>query len=783
MISENRKGWYSFGAGEITPELFGRLDIPEYQTALALAQNWRVLPHGPVETRAGTQFVLATKSSGVARLVPFIRGNGDALMLEFGAGYIRFHKDGGTVLDPAAEQAIESIDLISMSDPPDHTFTITGHMYNDDDPLVVYGITRDGKTVASGGVYIVDDATTDTFTLRNASGQPIFWEDTDPLFNDTYDGGSVNDATAAPYEVVTPYAASELFEFTYEQAVDTLTISHDNWVSRELVRTTDSSWALTKITHATAVSAPSGTPTCTPTGTEGESLTYRYVVTAVDSNYEESVASSAGSAANDLSIAGQYNTITWSSVSGASYYNVYKEWATSSRYYFIGSAVSNSTGLVDDNIIPDFTKAPPEATDPFGTTDNLTTLPAVVSYFEQRRVFASTIGDPQRFWATQSGSYTNMNVSIVPQENDPFNLRLAARRAHTIRHIVPFADLLMLTGSALWRVFSDDGGALSGLNADSRIAVEIGSTFVRPATYQNVLMYPSSRGEHITSVRYSNESGGYTPQDLSVVAPHLITGYTWVDMAFQESPHPTLWCVRSDGVLVGATYLPAQNVIAWHRHVLGGTDVAVESVGVIPQNDGPEDVVYLIVRRTINGGTVRYIEFVHSRTFADIEHSFCADAGLMYDGAAITTVTGLDHLEGETVAVLADGVATTKVVSSGSITLSSSASVITVGLGYNCDLTSLPLAYQAQAQGMGQQENVSGVRLRVVDTAGLYAGPSFSDLEAFAIPLGESYGLRNGIAEAYPSFDWSEDSQVYIRQSAPLPALITAMSVDFGEGD
>jgi hypothetical protein len=194
-------------------------------------------------------------------------------------------------------------------------------------------------------------------------------------------------------------------------------------------------------------------------------------------------------------------------------------------------------------------------------------------------------------------------------------------------------------------------------------------------------------------------------------------------------------------------------------------------------------VIYLVVRRTIGAETVRYIEFVKPRSFVDLEHSFCVDSGLTYEGVPADEIAGLDHLEGETVAVLADGLPLTAVVTAGVITLDDEASVVTVGLPYNCDLVTPPLSYRAAAAGMEQQENISGVRLRVKETSGLSVGPSFDDLKDFIIPTWETPGLQSGLIETASEFGWDEDNKVYIRQANPLPAMITAMCVDYAEAD
>ncbi len=155
----------------------------------------------------------------------------------------------------------------------------------------------------------------------------------------------------------------------------------------------------------------------------------------------------------------------------------------------------------------------------------------------------------------------------------------------------------------------------------------------------------------------------------------------------------------------------------------------------------------------------------------------------MYDGVPNDDFSGLDHLEGEMVAVLADGVPATATVSSGAIHLAAEASVVSIGLPYDCDVKTLPLSYQTEAVGMEQNEVISNVLLRVKNTVGVKAGADFDNLQDFTLEPGESDGLRNGVIRTAIKSGWTSDSQVCIRQSDPLPVTISAMSIDFADAE
>jgi len=162
------------------------------------------------------------------------------------------------------------------------------------------------------------------------------------------------------------------------------------------------------------------------------------------------------------------------------------------------------------------------------------------------------------------------------------------------------------------------------------------------------------------------DTDGLLGIDLTILADHIPSGGL-TDMVWQQEPELIVWFVHSDGRLVGLTYDRANAAIGWHDHSIGGSGV-VESITAIPS--GAEDQVYMSVKRTIDGSTVRHVEFLKPIEFGDdVADAFYVDSGLTYDGSATTTITGLNHLEGETVTILADGAShPDKTVSGGSIT-------------------------------------------------------------------------------------------------------------------
>lgn len=581
----------------------------------------------------------------------------------------------------------------------------------------------------------------------------------------------------APYEVANPYAEADLFDIHYVQSADVLTLVHPNYAPRELRRLGATNWQLSTIAFASPISPP-GAPTLVAAGHTSVKYTYTYVVTAVDAEgVSVSAASAASSVGGNLFETGATVTISWGAAAGASRYNVYK--LQGGLYGYIGQTTGLS--IVDDNIAPDLGGTPPIYDSVFSAAGD---YPGAVSYFEQRRCFAGPINKPQNIWMTKSGTESNMSYSLPTRDDDRIAFRVAAREANTIRHIVPLAQLLLLTSSAEWRVTSVNSDAITPSTISVRPQSYVGASNVQPVIINNTLIYGAARGGHARELAYNNDAGGFVTGDLSLRAPHLFDTLDLVDMAYAKAPYPVVWFVSSSGKLLGLTYVPEQQVGGWHWH---DTDGVFESCAVVAEGD--EDVLYTVVRRTINGSSVRYVERMESRQFVDQADAFFVDCGATYSGAATTSISGLSYLEGKTVSILADGaVHPQRVVTGGAITLDVAASLVHIGLPITADLQTLPIAAMLRdgSFGQGHYKNVNKVWLRVHRSSGIFVGPSVDNLVEAKQRTTEDYGLPPALkSEEIPLVltpSWADSGRIFVRQSDPLPLTVVNLTLEVALG-
>lgn len=719
----------SFGGGEVTPEFWSRIDDARYQIGLATCRNFMLKPQGPAENRPGLQFVREVKNSAATtRCIPFTYSTAQTMVIEIGAGYFRFHTAGATLLYAA----------------PAAWVTATPYVMGD---LRSTGGNNYYCTAAhTSGVFATDLAASKWYLLPS-----------NPNI----------------YEIPNTYAAADLMDIHYVQSADVLTLTHTGYAPRELRRIGATNWQLATPTFQSNQVAPGGVGAVASGGT---GTTYSYVVTSLGpQNTDESAMSAVATCNGNLFAAAAFNTITWSAAAGASRYFVYKK--SGGLYGYVGQA--DGLTFTDDNIAADMSRTPPIPQSLFNATND---YPGAVSYFEQRRVFAGSLNKPQNLWGTKSGTESNMNYCLPLRDDDSIQFRIAAREANTIRHVVPLDSLILLTSSAEWRIASNSGDALTPNNVSAKPQSYVGASMVQPVIIANNLIYAAARGGHVREMAYAYQANGYITGDLCLRAPHLFDFYDIKDMAYRKAPYPVIWAVSSSGKLLGLTYIPEQQVGAWHQH---DTDGVFESCCIVAE--GAEDMLYCIVKRTIGGATKRYVEFMHSRQFATQADAFFVDSGLTYSGAAATVISGLAHLEGKTVNILGDGaVMPQAVVTGGAVTLPQEVTKAQVGLPITSDLQTLPLAFEVAGYGQGRPKNINRAWLRVYQSGGIFAGPSFTSLTEVKQRTTEAYGTAPALKTNEIPIDitpsWGPNGQLCIRQTAPLPLTLSGLSLDVTVG-
>lgn len=404
--------------------------------------------------------------------------------------------------------------------------------------------------------------------------------------------------------------------------------------------------------------------------------------------------------------------------------------------------------------------------------------PGAVSYFEQRRWFGGTQNRPNNLWATRPGTEADMSFSLPSQSDDRIAVRVAAREANRILHIVPLAQLMLMTGAAEWRVSPLNSDAITPESMSVRPQSYVGASNVQPLVVGSSMIYGAGRGGHLRELGYNYEAGGYISGDVCLRAPHLFDNLTIVDLAYSKAPSPVVWAVSSSGKMVAMAYVPEQQVGGFSTIETKGS---IESACVVAEGD--EDIVYVEVMRTVNGQAVRFVERMNERQYTDLKECVYVDCAGTYRGEAKKEITGLTWLEGETVSILADGaVEPQQVVKDGKITLTYPAEIVHVGLPFTADMKTLPvaMALQDSSYGSGHKKNVREVFFRVVNSSGTQAGPSFDKLSEYPSRSTEFAGnvpepITDEIGfQIQPQ--WSQSGQVCVRQKYPLPLRIVSMT-------
>lgn len=584
-----------------------------------------------------------------------------------------------------------------------------------------------------------------------------------------------------PVELVTTYTTAQIAELTFAQTVDALYICHDSHITAKLTRTSDIAWTLANVDFQDGPYLPENitTTTFTPAATTGNGI-------AITASAVTGINDGDGFKSTDvgrlLRLQDAAGAIGWAEV-----------------------VTFTDTTHVDVDIKRDFADTVATTEWRLGAFGSATDLgyPSVIVFYEQRLWLGANPGAAQTIY----GSVIAVFDTFSPTDTDGTVLddngivyTIAADQANVIRWMDSTRTMILGTSGGIWPVQATTTlEPITPTNIQIKRSDVAGASTVRPVHVDDISVYVSATKRQLLSVGYEGDRDTFIAEDLTLLADHI--SQSGIDeIAYAREPYSVVWGVRNDGILVGLTNVTAQRVFAWHRHILGGSfsggNAVVESVAVIPSSAGdvssvgraniPHDQVWLIVKRTINGATKRYVEFIED-DFSDTDvlaDAFFVDSGLTYNSTATSTITELSHLEGETVQVVADGAAHPDVVvSSGSITLNGSYSKVHVGLYKETGLETMnnePQMRNGSAQG--RLKRIPEVVMRFDRTLGCEVAndPNLSTYDPVFFrsagdPMDAPPPLFTGDKRMTLESGWSREARMKLRQPQPLPWNLVAL--------
>ena len=510
----------------------GRTDFAKYFNGATNIENFVVLPHGPVTRRPGTYFVSEIKTSANnTRLIPFTFSTEQTYVLEFGNNYIRFFKDSGQIVE-----SNKTISAITKANPA--VVTSNGHGFSNGDFVNIYGVV--GMTEINNTTFKVSNKSTNTFELQNVDGTNI----NSTNFTTYSSGGIINRI----YQITTEYTTAQLFDLKFAQSADVMYLCHPDHEPMKLSRTGHTSWSLTEVDF----------------GTNGPYFDANTTATTIT---PQQTAAATG------------KTLTLSATTGV---NNNQGWLTTDVGRIVkfngGTAKitsrTNSTVAVA-TIVDAFTNTNATAAFQLGSFSDTNGFPSSVSFFEQRLVFAATNDQPQTIFFSKSGDYENMAAGV--NDDDAMVYTIASNQVNAIKAMKATRTLIVMTTGGEYSVSSGNASAITPTNISIVKQSNYGSASVDALSIGNATIFLQRAKRKIRELAYNFDTDGYVAPDLTILSNH-ITETGVVQMDYQQEPYSVVWAARTDGILSGLTYNRLENVVAWHRHILGGKSDTTKNI-------------------------------------------------------------------------------------------------------------------------------------------------------------------------------------------------------------
>lgn len=728
----------SFNSGELSRALDARTDYAKYSSGCSIMENFIPTVQGPARRRGGTRFISEVKdSANKCWLQRFEFSVDQAYILEFGPLYIRFY-------------------------------------------------TWDTTTLVRG-------------RLESPPGTPV--------------------------EVATPYQAADLFNpdgtcrLRFAQSGDFLYITHPNYQPQILKRTSPTSFTLSLFTPewgpfkdvdpANTVTVYAGTETGFTTLTASSPIFSAGMVgtpfylesknTASITAWEPAKAIVAGNRRrSDAKVYEALNSATTGAVkpvhdTGAKYdgdTGVLWDFRDCGYGYVMVTSYVSPT-VVNVTVVqrlPQDCVGVANATTrwAFAAWSTIEGWPSDVAFFRERL----WMGRNYTLWSSVSAGFddfSRLNFGSVTDDM-AITLTIASGTLNKIQWMIADKELIVGTAGTEFVIGEySNGSPIAPGNVRVRPQSNYGSRAIVPAQAGSSVLFVQRAGLKCREITY-DEVAGYSSSDTTVDAEH-ITQSGLVDFDFAQEPDPLVWGVRADGKLACLTWNTEQRVRGWHRHIIGGSIGGgsvggfVESVATMPAAEGDRNEVWLIVRRVINGVTRRYVEYM-DRAFRDGDaqsRQFYVDCGLVYSGAPATVISGLGHLEGQTVDILANGAPhPQRVVTAGQVTLQAAYPVVAIGLPAPCKLRTMRMeAGAADGTAQGKTKRMHKMVFRFLQTGGGKYGPDDEHMDYFLFGQGTPMNQPVPLYTGDKVVDWPKgyDTDAYVQYFSDQPMAVTLEGV------
>lgn len=765
-------GLGNFNAGELSPRLEARVDIGKYANGCKTLENFIPMIQGPAVRRGGTRFVSETLFSSLRSwLIPFQPSVTEAYQIEFTDGFLQFYINHGVL-------------LYSGIAPAWNIATV----YGGNEYVQYLGVTYMSIEALNVG--------------NQPNLSPAQW------------------IVADRYRITSPYSAGLLTDgdgnlrLQYVPSNDVMYLAHPNYPPYKLSRFSSNDWRLELVDYKDGPFDPQNS---TATTLYSSAATGAVTVTASAATFvatdvgrllrlsQKSVVDvrqwEPGKAVviNDVRRSDGKNYIALNAATTGTIRPIHVEGAvfdgdTGVQWQFLdaGYGYLKITGFTSSTVVtgtvikrlPTNAVGAPNATTRWqlGSWGAGPGYPSHVTFFKERLVWARDLS----LWMSVTGDYevySDRDDGGVVADDSAVSITIQSDQQNNIQWLKPYDSLLVGTTGGEAAVQPITVNQVFGpANVTAPVVSSFGSRQVQPLRVSDSILFVQRSGIKLREIIYNSLATKFESKDLTVLSEHITQGGLG-QIAYQQEPYSIAWGVRADGQLLGFTYNKEQEVEGWHRHPLGGSGI-VECVSCIPAPDGTRDEVWMIVRRTVDGATVRYVEYMEKEYQpGDTQaSSFYVDSGLTYDGAPASVITGLDHLEGETVSVLVDGAThPDREVVGGSITLQAAASVVHVGYRAPARLQTERLeAGAGDGTAQGKVARINRATIRLLNTLGLKFGQSFDALDTVDFRYADDFmdvapPLFSGdLLLDFPG-DYTFDNWLCFEQDDPLPVTIVGI--------